>query len=220
MPRLFVLLFLMNPVPHYSWRSGFPLPSEEFRSTVQTRSAIQVRNGMKLTVVVRTYDTTGVSSRVLDRARAGVDQMLNAVGIQPVWRSCAMDRCMDPLMTSELDVRIANATPLSPRDSLGSSEVDLSQRAGTLATIYQDRVRQLARAAGVDEGQLLGRTIAHEVGHLLLGSSTHARTGLMRARWDLDELRRDRPFDWRFSAEEGSGMRWRLLARTEPFTVP
>lgn len=170
---------------------------------------------MNLTVVVRTYDTAGVPSTVLDRARAGVDQMLNAVGIQPVWRSCATGLCTEPPMPSELEVRIANATPSSPRDSLGSSEVDLSRQAGTLATIYQDRVQRLARAAGVDEGQLLGRTIAHEVGHLLLGTSSHPPTGLMRARWEVDELRRDRPFDWRFSPGEGSGMRWRLLARSE-----
>jgi hypothetical protein len=175
---------------------------------------------MKLTVVVRTYDSAGVSSTVLERARAGVDRMLNAVGIQPVWRSCFTGLCAEPPMLSELEVRIANATSSSPRDSLGTSAVDLSQRAGTLATIYQDRVQQLARAAGVDEGQLLGRTIAHEVGHLLLGTSNHARVGLMRARWQVDELRRDRPFDWRFSPEEGSGMRWRLLARSEPFTAP
>ena len=166
-----------------------------------------------LTVVVRTYETTGVRSAVLDRARAGVDQMLNAVGIQPVWRSCATGLCTEPPMPSELEVRIANATPSSPRDSLGSSAVDLFRQAGTLATIYQDRVQRLALAAGVDEGQLLGRTMAHEVGHLLLGTATHARTGLMRARWEVDELRRDRPLDWRFSSEEGSGMRWRLLER-------
>ena len=174
---------------------------------------------MKLTVVVRTYDTAGVSSTVLERARGGVDQLLNAVGIQPVWRNCRTGSCMDPPQSYELEVRIANATRLSPDDSLGSSAVDLSQQAGTLATIYEDHVRRLAGSADGDEGRLLGRVIAHEIGHLLLGTSRHGPAGLMRARWQADDLRRNLPCDWRFSPEEGSRMRWRLLARIEPSTA-
>lgn len=37
-------------------------------------------------------------------------------------------------------------------------------------------------------GRVLGRAIAHELGHYLFGSSDHAPTGLMRARHRLDDL--------------------------------
>lgn len=37
-------------------------------------------------------------------------------------------------------------------------------------------------------GRVLGRAIAHELGHFLFGSSDHAPTGLMRARHRVDDL--------------------------------
>ena len=37
-------------------------------------------------------------------------------------------------------------------------------------------------------GLILGRTVAHEMGHYLLNTDGHARRGLMRARIDADEL--------------------------------
>src|SRR5439155_10444253 len=47
--------------------------------------------------------------------------------------------------------------------------------------------------------KLLGRVVAHEVGHLLLGTTAHSATGLMRARWNDEEARRDHPMDWLLS---------------------
>ena len=46
--------------------------------------------------------------------------------------------------------------------------------------------------------------IAHEIGHLLLGTTRHARYGVMRALWLTTELRRDQPLDWMFSGREGA----------------
>ena len=166
-----------------------------------------------LPLVVRIYDAAGVPSAVLERAHGTVDQTMKAVGIQPVWRSCHTDRCVDPPKRDEVIVRIVRAKERSPRDLLGSSMVDIEGQAGTLATIYLDRVDWLATEAHVDCGRLLGRAIAHEIGHLLLGTAGHASRGLMRARWLTGELQRDWPLDWILSAPEGSRMRWRLFAR-------
>jgi hypothetical protein len=37
-------------------------------------------------------------------------------------------------------------------------------------------------------GVVLGRIVAHEIGHYLLNTRTHARSGLMRASYDIAEL--------------------------------
>ena len=45
--------------------------------------------------------------------------------------------------------------------------------------------------AAVDErrlGKVLGRTLAHEIGHYLLDTPTHARSGLMRPNFDAFEF--------------------------------
>ena len=90
---------------------------------------------------------------------------------------------------------------------LGYSLIDTATRSGALATIYVDRVAWLADAAGVDTRMLLGRAIAHELGHLLLGTNAHSETGLMRAVWSCDALRRNAALDWRFAPADTSAMR-------------
>jgi hypothetical protein len=46
---------------------------------------------------------------------------------------------------------------------------------------------------------MVGGVMAHEIGHLLLGSNSHSETGLMREIWSLKDLTRNRPDDWLFS---------------------
>jgi hypothetical protein len=167
----------------------------------------------KLPLVVRVYDTTGMSASKLELARADVGQTLTAIGIEPIWRPCHATGCVGRPKPHEVSVRIVKSGPASEFGSLGYSSIDTEQQAGTLATIYADRVDSLAAEAGMDEGVLLGRVIAHEIGHLLLGAPEHARRGLMRAVWRVDELRRGRSIDWVFSGQEGALMRRHLIAR-------
>ena len=166
----------------------------------------------RLPLVVQTYDTAGLPSAVLEQAQERAGATLAAVGIRPIWRPCHATICVPKPKARELDIRIVKAMGTTNRASLGFAFVDLEQRAGTLATVYVDRVDTLARDAGVDRGDLLGRAIAHEIGHLILGTNQHAPHGLMRATWKSDELRRDMPLDWMFSGREGAEMRANLAA--------
>jgi len=172
-----------------------------------------------LPLVVRVYDGAGVPSATLERAHTAVNETLNSVGIRTIWRQCRGDLCADPPGRDEVIVRISKTGEQGSRDRLGSSMVDVERQAGTLATVYLDRVAWLASEARIDSGRLLGRAIAHEIGHLLLGTASHACEGLMRARWLTTELQRDWPPDWMLSALEGERMRSRLFARGVPSTA-
>ena len=78
---------------------------------------------------------------------------------------------------------------------------------GLVATVYVDRVNAVAYVGGVDSAILLARAIAHEIGHLLMGTTQHASNGLMRAVWSQAELRRQMAADWQFSKAEAQAMR-------------
>ena len=53
--------------------------------------------------------------------------------------------------------------------------------------------------------------MAHELGHLLLGSNSHAGAGIMRARWQGEELRRvSRSGLWFTNDEQADHMRKKL----------
>src|SRR3954466_11723307 len=113
----------------------------------------------------------------------------------------------------------SSAGPLAPIRGkmmpLGDSLLDATTRSGTLATIYLEPVESLARTAGVSTNTVMARVIAHELGHLLLGTNAHSAIGLMRPAWTADELVRDRPRDWMISADEGRQMQQELLRRSE-----
>ncbi|MEO5822443.1 MAG: hypothetical protein ABIT71_18195 [Vicinamibacteraceae bacterium] len=65
---------------------------------------------------------------------------------------------------------------------------------------------------GLPVALILGRVTAHEIGHLLLGTNSHAPTGLMQATWDL---KRRHPSDWQFTSANAAKMRSRGFTRTE-----
>lgn len=98
--------------------------------------------------------------------------------------------------------------------ALGESMLDREQRGGVLMTVDLFPVRAVAARAGTNIATLLGRAIAHEVGHLLLGSAEHPRLGLMRALWSHDELRGVKPAHWGFSSREAAQMRQTLRGRS------
>lgn len=163
-----------------------------------------------LAVVLVAYDTFGVRSAELEAARATVQAILRLASLQAEWHTCpttdvlanaADSVCRAGLTNGEVAVRIVASTPAVPVWSLGNSLVE-RERGGVLATVFADRVHTLAGLAGVEPGMLLGRVIAHEVGHLLIRSPAHTQNGLMRARWTIGELRRDLPADWTWSRQD------------------
>jgi len=54
---------------------------------------------------------------------------------------------------------------------------------------------------------MIGRVMAHEIGHLLLGTNTHSDDGLMREVWTLAEMTRNRAQDWLFSRAQRDTLR-------------
>jgi hypothetical protein len=169
--------------------------------------------------VFRIYDTA--SGDVAKRAAAirTAAAIVEAAGIDAEWHDCSRDGadypCRSVRRKGDLIVRImptfvpgVGSAPgtiptrlaLDGSDlQLGSAAVDPHTRTGVMATIYHDRVQTVAQRAGLDYNRLLGRAIAHEIGHLVLRSSGHRASGLMRAVWTDEELAENRPEDWLFA---------------------
>ena len=175
-------------------------------------------------VVIRIYENTTLpGDRAVALAAAGA--ILDDAGFVVSWVGCEGvsgrrdddDRCVMPLAANELAIRFVRLPPgRGPlgQVALGSSLVDTRLRAGALATVYVDRVAVLAARCQLDVGTLIARAIAHEVGHLLLGTADHAPDGLMRAVWSRNALRHERPGDWVFTPRDGHALRDALRMRT------
>ena len=172
---------------------------------------------LALSLVVRVYDAYGVAPATLASARESAERIMTGADIRLTWARCP---CETPVGGAELVVRVVSAPTSKDPGALGFSYVDIEQKSGTLATIFADRVLELAHLAHVNEGELLGRAMAHEIVHLLFGTRDHTIAGLMRAKWNANELSTNQPFDWLLSRSDNARLRQALLRRLRGSPTP
>jgi hypothetical protein len=77
------------------------------------------------------------------------------------------------------------------------------------ASIYYDRLPRIpgGRASASDTATVLGCVIAHELGHLLLGSHGHTVDGIMKGQWDTGQTELALRLQLRFLQQEAERMR-------------
>ena len=91
----------------------------------------------------------------------------------------------------------------------------------TYATVFRERVLAALDPAGpCTEAALLGHAIAHELGHLLLGTSSHTPAGLMAGRWHATDLDHAASGWLQFSPAEAARMRAETIRRGGGAGVP
>ncbi len=177
-------------------------------------------------VAIRLYDTFGIANDDIRTAQDVAGAIFKDAGVQARWRDCSKDvirgaarQCGDTLNPTEVIVRILTERSDQQHDlmALGYSLVPQSARA-MLATVFGNRVTRVAQRLHLERAALLGRAIAHEVGHLLLGTSDHAADGLMRGHWNDAALLRGHADGWRFSRQEATLIKTELWARHVPET--
>lgn len=184
----FVLALIVAGIP--TWMSPAPVRAAEVLRTA---------------VTVRVYQNAGLPSEMERRALAEAEAVLGRAFVDVSWRRCngpsSSTVCNAPPGLSELSLRILHGEAEHHRTaSLGEAFVNRLTGGGVLATVYFDRVAQLANATGTDPAVLLGRAAAHELGHLLMRTPAHANRGLMRPHWTPWELRRNQAADWAFTS--------------------
>lgn len=179
----------------------------------------------ELPVVVRTFNYAQLPAEQLASARVKANVIFKNAGISVLWIDCQVPQsasgapCTEPLgERGDLMLRLTDVAPALGSTSgrivaLGTSMLDREQRGGVLMTVDVFPIRAIAGKTLTDVPTLLGRAIAHEMGHLLLGSSAHAKWGLMRAFWSDEELRGLKPAHWQFTQDEAAQMRHGLAAK-------
>ena len=81
---------------------------------------------------------------------------------------------------------------------------------GKYCNVFFDRVEETQRESGTGAAHLLGAVVAHELGHLLLGSHAHAHVGIMTPTWQEQSLRAIEMGTFFFTREQAAFMRGRL----------
>ena len=176
-----------------------------------SQTAVAATPVPRIALTVRVYHTANVPSELKKRALAEAETVLGAGRVDVRWQDCtglnSSPTCDVPPGPSELllVVRVGAGCQDTPA-TLGEALV-VRRAGGVLATVYVNCIAWLATAARTDVAVLLGRVVAHELAHLMMRTSAHARRGLMRPNWTPDEVRRNRAADWAFTAADVAAMR-------------
>ena len=205
-------LFLTNP-----WSGSAQMPSVRPAPTP---------------VSISLFNDAYVPSEVLDAAEARTTRILRHAGIAITWINCSASNtavapaepdsqvsvCSSISYPRHLSVRIVPLPRAASEDTFGQSFQDQSGN-GCYSDIYFSRVLLSNARSLLSRAEILGYVMAHEVGHLLLGLNSHSQTGVMRAHWQPDDLRRAAKGDLLFTAEQAVLMRSHLVATEGPLTA-
>jgi len=165
-------------------------------------------------VVARIYNTARVPDDVRHAAVAVAKRALASSAINVSWQDCdTTNSCSGVPDTGELVIRLVRSSDTPGKAAalvLGDASIDRGLGAGVLATIYVNRVEVMAGVSETDVAVLLGRAIAHELGHLLLATNAHSPNGLMRAQWTPQEIRANQIVDWELTKGDVAAIRRRL----------
>lgn len=148
---------------------------------IPARTDAQEPDRRTLTVVV--CDSVGVLPDVLAAARDTASRVYRRIGVDIVWRDkVAQVTSPEPPNAGPgaltLYVRLV---PLAwrPPALVATSAMGFTTVGGRVASVMVERVLALAASDRLVPAHLLGYVMAHELGHLLLGSRPHAVSGVM-----------------------------------------
>jgi hypothetical protein len=164
------------------------------------------QNRREITIFV--YNTVQVSLRDLALAQQQAATIFRQAGIATAWVNCtAASRkgACQPAGPGQFILHIVARGKTSSDAVFGLAFLG-ANGTGKYSDIFYDRIEKMHRDSGASPGRLLGTVAAHEIGHLLLGSS-HSAMGIMSARWGGEELRRVGMGGLNFTSEQASRMR-------------
>ncbi len=167
-------------------------------------------------VSVAVYDDARLSSEMLRHAEEEATRVFDKAGVSTVWILCKSNgepipdpRCQDVAAPTHLALRIVPRA-WKTSDSIFGVAFLSEKGTGAYGDVFYDSVEKLHRDWNVSLPRVLGHVMAHELGHLLLGSNAHSRQGIMRPDWHGDELRRASMGALLFTAEQARAIREKL----------
>src|SRR5262252_2503258 len=176
-----------------------------------------------LQVEVGVYNHSAVPARMLARAEHEAGRIFERAGVATIWLHCPLtaeealhNRACAQDVTPRLTLRLLSNSmteKLQPKsDIFGAARLADNQDSADVADIYADRTRELTK--GFDLDVILGRVIANELGHLLLGKSAHSAAGIMHTPWRARDLESAREGAMSFLPAENKRIRAQILARS------
>ncbi|HEX8836653.1 MAG TPA: hypothetical protein VF748_06940 [Candidatus Acidoferrum sp.] len=169
-------------------------------------------------VTVSVYNEAAVPGEVLSRAEQAASRIFQRAGIEVNWLNCqvpaaseeASITCREVVFPKHLHLRIVRRSAGLNGEAMGIS-FQGEDGIGCFADLFYEPMERLEESDGTNLASLLGQVAAHEMGHLLLGTNSHAAAGIMQARWTAARLASPALARLVFLDRESQKMKERLL---------
>jgi hypothetical protein len=174
-------------------------------------------------ISISVHDYADVPTPLLAAAEDQAREIFRRTGLETVWLNCSPKLEREKLepgscyfsdtshLTLKISPRAMNAKVRDRIDVLGTAYPD-EKGAGYFAYVFYDRIQELAQRRRLGHA-LLADVMVHEIGHLLLGSTSHSASGIMCAHWNYEELRNVSEGAMAFVPAQSRIMRDRLRVR-------
>ena len=142
------------------------------------------------TIVLHVMNYAALSRDVLDETMARVARVYNAIGVRTVWvesERSADERQNSPLHLSILLLSRDMADKKISLERLKDVVFGQAHQPSGRASIFCERIATMPGAPTYFPIPL-GDVIAHEVGHLVLGTNSHSPSGIMRAHTNVHTM--------------------------------
>jgi hypothetical protein len=189
---------------------GFSRGWQLVLASVLLWSSLATAQARRSEITVLVNNSAGVKPSVLRKAEQEAGRLFDAAGIEIQWVNCdETEACRRILGPKEFVLHIVAGGKTQNDFVLGEAFLGEDGR-GQYSDVFFDRLTQAQRNFGL--ALLLGAVSAHELGHLLLGSNSHSRTGIMEPRWGQQGLRSIGMGRLLFTPEQARSMRNRISA--------
>jgi len=171
----------------------------------------------EMRVTISVHNDAGISAGTLRGAETEASRVFRQSRIEAKWLNCPLPadgpedpaQCRAVEFPAHLQLRIARRSRNLSEITFGISYLS-ADGSGCYANVFYQQVEQMHERSRVNLAGLLGDVAAHEIGHLLLGTNSHATSGIMRARWEIEELGSISTGTLFFSEAESRQMRSKL----------
>ena len=165
------------------------------------------------TIRVRTTNYTEATAATVSKAEHEAGRILGEADLNVIWIDCQLrqtaanptDPCQQELQPADIVLRVL---PDHARNGVQDGAFGFAVLP-VLASVYYEHAVRLARSDGAEFEVpiILGFVIAHEIGHLLLGSNSHSETGIMQGQWERKQVRKLMKGDLHFTAQQSKLIR-------------
>lgn len=159
-------------------------------------------------VVVHLDDRAGVPARDFAAARQEVELIFGEAGIAVTWAEGRFPASIiGPSAAKDGRRHVALLLVNAGEDSQPSAGCMLgfANRKPAVAYAFYNRIVEQGELRPINVPAVLGRVVAHELGHVLLPPNAHSAHGIMRSNLDLEPVNPDR-----FTTDQARALRSNL----------